>query len=140
MYHDDQNHFGTSKTQSSLNHDFLRPGIMNDVKTYVQSCNSCTQNKFTTQTPAGFLHPLPIQANRVLEITLNFISPLPESAGYNYILIMTDQLTNYVLIKPTIMMAMVTDITSLFYETWYHRFSFPAAITSDHDKLFVSKF
>ena len=58
-YHNDQNHFGISKTQVNLRHDFLRPGITNDVETYVHSCDSCAQNKFSTQAPAGFLHPLP---------------------------------------------------------------------------------
>jgi len=34
-YYDDQNHFGTCKTQSNLSRDFLWPGIVNDVETYV---------------------------------------------------------------------------------------------------------
>ena len=36
--------------------------------------------------------------------------------------------------------ATVPDIASLFYKTWYHRFSLPTAITSDYNYLFVSHF
>ena len=31
-YHDNQNHFGILKTRSNLSHDFLWPGITNDVE------------------------------------------------------------------------------------------------------------
>ena len=46
---------------------------------------------------------------------------------------------NYVLIEPTTMRATAPETASLFYRTWYHRFGLPTAITSDRDKLFVSK-
>jgi len=52
----------------------------------------------------------------------------------------SDRLTNYVLIEPTTTTATVPDIASLFYQTWYRRFGLPAAITSDRDKLFTSRF
>ena len=139
-YHDDQNHFGISKTQNNLSRDFLWPGITNDVEMYVRSCDSCTQNKSSTQAPAGFLHPLPVPTNQFLEIALDFVGPLPESDGYNCILVMTDRLTNYVLIEPTTTTATAPDIASLFYKTCYRRFGLPTGITSDRDKLFVSRF
>ena len=92
------------------------------------------------QDPAGFLHPLPVPSNRFLEITLDFIGPLPESNGYDCILIMMDRLTDYVLIEPTITTATAPEIALLFYKTWYCRFGLSSAITSDHDKLFLSRF
>jgi len=71
-YHNDQNHFGTSKTQGNLRRNFLWPGITNDVETYVRSCDSCAWNKSSTQAPAGFLHPLPVPMNRFHEIAPRF--------------------------------------------------------------------
>ena len=129
-----------AKTRGNLTRDFLWPGVTNDVETYVRSCDSCAQNKSSTQAPAGFLHPLPVPANRFLEIALDFVGPLPESNGYNCILVTTDCLMNYVLIEPTTTTATAPDIASLFYRTWYRRFGLPSAITSDRDKLFVSRF
>ena len=51
-----------------------------------------------------------------------------------------DRFTDYVLIEPTVTMATAPDIARLFYRTWYRRFGLPTAITSDRDKLFVSRF
>ena len=126
--------------QSNLSCDFLWPGIINDVKTYVQSCDSCTQNKFSTQAFTGFLHPLSVPMNQFLEIALDFIGPLPKSDGYDCILVMTDRLIDYVLIESIVTIATAPDIVCLFYRTWYCRFGLPAAITSDRHKLFVSQF
>ena len=63
---------------------------MNDVETYVQFCNFCAQNKSSTQASTGFLHPLLVPATRFSEIGLNFVGPLPESDGYDCILVMAD--------------------------------------------------
>ena len=44
------------------------------------------------------------------------------------------------LIEPTLTTATAPDIARLFYRTWYRQFGLPTAITSDCDKLFVSRF
>jgi len=70
---------------------------------------------------------------------MDFVGPLPPSNEYDSIIVMTDRLTDYVLIKPMVATATVTNIASLFYKSWYQRFGLPAAITSDRDKLFISQ-
>jgi len=75
-----------------------------------------------------------------MEIALDFVSPLPGSDGYDCILVITDRLTDYVLIEPTVTTATAPDIARLFYRTWYRQFGLLAAVTSDCNKLFVSRF
>jgi len=53
---------------------------------------------------------------------------------------MTEHLTDYMLIKPTMTTAMASNIASPFHKTWYQQFGFAAAIMSDRNKLFVSCF
>ena len=53
---------------------------------------------------------------------------------------MTDCLTNYVCIEPTKNNGTAKEIAELMYYSWYHIFGLPAAIMSDCDKLFMSKF
>ena len=60
--------------------------------------------------------------------------------AHNSIIVMMDHFMDYVLIKPTVTTATMTDIASLFYKSWYRRFGLPSAITSDRDKLFISHF
>jgi len=116
IYHDDQNHFGTSNSQSNFSRDFLWPGIMNDVETYIRFCDSCAQKKSATQAPAGFLYPLSVPVNRFTEIALGFVGPIPKSNGYDCILIMIDRLMNYVLIKPTTTTTTASDTALIFHE------------------------
>jgi len=53
---------------------------------------------------------------------------------------MTDHLTDYILIEPTVTTATAPEIALLFYRTWYRRFGLSTAIALDRDKLFVSRF
>ena len=141
LHHDEMgNHFGPDKTRRSLMRDYYWPGIQRDVDLYVKSCNSCGRNKSSTQAPAGFLHPMPIPKQRFDELALDFVGPVPMSKGYDTILVMTDRLTNYVKLEPTVSTASAQDIARLVYASWYRQFGLPKAITSDRDKLFTSKF
>lgn len=65
---------------------------------------------------------------------------LVPSKGFDTILVITDQLTDYIKFKPTHSTATAADITDLIYRSWYRYFELPKAITSDRDKLFTSKF
>jgi hypothetical protein len=56
------------------------------------------------------------------------------------ILVMTDRLTNYVRIEPTLSTATAQDIASLVYSTWCRLFGLPQRIVSDRDSLFTSHF
>jgi hypothetical protein len=140
LHHDAQNHFGVSKTAHAINRDYFWPGISRDVENYIKSCVSCARNKSSTQAPAGFLHPMPIPNQRFTELAMDFVGPLPKVKGFDTILVMTDRLTNYVKIEPTTSSATAPAIADLVYRSWYRQFGLPTAITSDRDKLFVSKF
>ena len=141
LHHDELgNHFGIDKTRRSLMREYYWPGVHKDVELYVKSCHSCGRNKSPRQAPAGFLHPLPIPEHRFDELALDFIGPVSKSDGFDTVLIMTDRLTDYTKFEPTHSSAMAQDIARLVYSSWYRHFGVPKAITSDHDKLFTSKF
>jgi hypothetical protein len=111
-----------------------------DAETYVKSCPTCIANKSSTQSPAGYLHPLPIPHERFSDIAMDFVGPLAKSKGHDMILVMTDRLTNYVRIEPTLSTATAQDIASLVYRTWCRMFGLPHRIVSDRDSLFTSHF
>ena len=71
---------------------------------------------------------------------MDFVGRLPKSNGFNSILVITDRLTNYVLIEPTDTTATAPDIALLVYRTCCRRFGLPQRIVSDRDKLFMSGF
>jgi hypothetical protein len=140
QYHDDSAYLGIKKTYDAIRAFYFWPSLLQDTKDFVQSCRSCARNKSTTQAPAGFLHSILVPARRFEELAIDFVGPLTKSKGFNMLLVMTDRLTNYVRIEPTKNNCTAKEIAELMYYSWYRIFGLPAAITSDRDKLFTSRF
>ena len=70
----------------------------------------------------------------------NFIRPLPEDEGKNFIITFTDRLGSDIQLVTS-----RTDITAeklvyLFFDNWYCENGLPTEIISDWDKLFTSRF
>jgi hypothetical protein len=135
-----RNHFAIDKTRRSITTDYYWPGVQRDVELYIKSCYSCARNKSSTQASAGFLHPMPIPKKRFSEMALDFVQTLVPSKGFHTILGMTDRLTDCVKFEPRHSTATAADIADLVYRSWYRQFGLPKAMTSDRDKLFISKF
>jgi len=77
-------------------------------------CVSCQRNKPSNQHPHGLLEQLPIPDNRWQSVSIDFITGLPKSNGFNAIMTVTDRLTKMVHIIPTQTDATAKDITKLF--------------------------
>jgi len=84
-------HPGLHKTLELLLHDYLWPRIKNDVKIYVEGCEMCQRTK-PHRTPAKtLLHPFSLPSQPWGSITINIIGLLPESQGFNAILVIVNQ-------------------------------------------------
>jgi RNase H-like domain found in reverse transcriptase/Reverse transcriptase (RNA-dependent DNA polymerase)/Integrase zinc binding domain/Chromo (CHRromatin Organisation MOdifier) domain/Retrotransposon gag protein/Integrase core domain len=140
QHHDNENHFGDGKTRQSIAREYFWPGITKDVRRYRKSCDVCIRTKSSTQSPAGFLHSLPVPIDRFADIAMDFVGPLPVSEGFDMLLVITDRLTNYVKIEPVLETATAKDIASVVYKSWCRQFGLPRRIVSDRDKLFKSHF
>src|SRR5579859_1998050 len=140
MYHDDQNYFGGHKTQAAIVRDYFWPGVTKDIGTYIKSCDSRIRNKSSTQSPTGFLHPMPVPSAHFREIAMDFVGHLPRLHSFDSVIIVTDRLMNYLKIEPTKTSVTAPEIADLFYQTWYRQCGLPTAITSDRDKLFIGRF
>lgn len=65
-----------------------------DVQKHVQACGVCQTQKALSTHPTGLLQPLPIPEQVWDELSMDFIG-LPNSQGYNAILVVVDRLTKY---------------------------------------------
>ena len=130
-HHDRENHFGRNKTRGRLSQLYFWPDMTSDVDSYISSCSQCQHNKSSTQAPAGLLHPLPIPLDRFDDISMDFIGPVMKSKGYDTLFVITDRLTGYVKIEPTMQTATARGIAELFHRTWYRQFGLPRSIVSD---------
>jgi len=59
---------------------------------YVSHCNSCLCTKVQCRLPIGELQPLPIPEEQWNTISVDFISELQESGGYDAIMVAVDSI------------------------------------------------
>lgn len=83
-------HNGDVKTYLRLATEWYWVGMRKDVARFVQNCQTCQQQKYSQQSPAGLLQPLPIPSQVWEDISMDFIDGLPISKGVDTILVVVD--------------------------------------------------
>ena len=63
----------------------------------------CAKNKDCTHAPARLLQPLKIPKSRFLTWTVDFVTDLPLSQGYNAFMTAVEKLTKYVVVMPCVL-------------------------------------
>jgi hypothetical protein len=94
-------HTGWEKTLAKLRDRFYWPSMWLDVIQYVQMCDPCQKVKHNRGAKVGYLHPLRILAMPFETISMDFVTRLPSSRGYNAILVVVDKFTKYGVFIPT---------------------------------------
>ncbi|SGY38203.1 BQ5605_C003g01978 [Microbotryum silenes-dioicae] len=120
--------------------DFLLAALQTSCDTYVSTCVVCQRTKATTTGALGVLHALAVPYGLMQEVALDFVSPLPKSQGFDMLLTITDRLSGYTHLIPSLAADTTKDIAERFHEGWHRFFGPPMRIVSDRDKLFTSHF
>ena len=116
LYHDMSvgKHRGQWKTTELVTRNFWWPGVIKEVKKYVESCNAYQRNKNHIEALAGKL-----MSNAVLEkpwshIIADFITKLPLAHEYNMILVVCNRITKMAHFVPTTKRTSVEGVARLF--------------------------
>ena len=64
-----------------------------DIEAFCKSCGKCQTNKTDMLKLQGLLHSLPIPDKLWQSVGMDFMGPLPQSLGNDYLLVIIDQLT-----------------------------------------------
>jgi len=98
LYHDTpvEEHRGQWKMVELVTRNFWWPGVMKEVKRYMEGCDSCQRNKNHTEQLVGKLMPNLIPEKPWTHISADFITKLPIAQGYNSILVVVDRLMKIV--------------------------------------------
>ena len=83
-------HEGQWKTVELVTRNFWWPGVMKEVKQYIEGYDSCQRNKNYTEQLAGKLMPNLIPEKPWVYISADFIIKLPLAQGYDSILVVVD--------------------------------------------------
>lgn len=84
------------KTLKRLSANFYWESMRHDIKQFVGDCLVCQQTKYETSKPSGLLQPLPIPAAVWEDISLDFVTGLPNSGGFSVLMVVVDRFSKYV--------------------------------------------
>ena len=111
-----------------------------DIEAFCRSCGKCQTSKTDTQKPQGFLHSLPIPDKPWQSVGMDFMGPLPQSQGNDYLLVTIDRLTSQVHLVPTTMRVTAKEVAWLFLKEIMRLHGVPKSIVSDRNSKFMSTF
>lgn len=138
-------HPGRTKTLDLMGRTYWWRGMAQTVRSYVAGCLICAKTKKSRSAAVGFLKPLPVPLSPWRDISVDYITPLPDCsrgpgpATYNHVLVVVDRLTKMRHYIP--MESMTADeMARAFISRVYCLHGLPDTIISDRGSQFVSVF
>jgi hypothetical protein len=142
MFHDAPTvgHPGIARTLALVSRSFSWPGIRKDVIQYVGSCDSCQRVKAKRQVPEGTLQSLSVPNRPWSVIGMDFITKLPNSGGFDSIMVVVDLLSKVTHFIPCKESYTAEHLAQLFRSQIFKLHGMPEKIISDRGSTFVSEF
>jgi len=131
-------HRGQWKTVEMVTRNFWWPGVMREVKRYVEECDACQCNKNRTEQLAGKLMPNSIPDKAWTHISADFIMKLPLVQGYDSILVVVDRFTKIAHFVPTTEKTMAKGLARLFRDNVWQLHELPKSIISYRGPQFAA--
>ncbi len=147
-HHDDPTHGhpGIAKTVALIRHKFAFPAMRTKVTQYIRKCDQCQRNKASRHAKYGNLQFTPPAEQPWNEVTMDFITGLPESregttgVPYTCILVMVDRLTKYAHFVPCKATITAEQLGFLVIDRLIRHHGIPRIFITDRDKLFTSNY
>ncbi len=134
-------HFGTLRCTEVLQRQFYWPKMMKQVHKFVATCHACQKSKPVTTLTQGLLKPLDVPGERFSEITMDFLTGIPETEqGYNMVFVIVDRLSKRARFIPCSKHLTGEDAAKLFLQHYFVNFGLPKKIYSDKDVRFMGSF
>ncbi|KAH0606111.1 uncharacterized protein H6S33_003772, partial [Morchella sextelata] len=133
-------HPGRAKTLELLNREYYWPQMRKYVDQYVRNCNVCARSKAPRNAPYGVLRPMPIPDGPWRDVSVDFVTDLLESDGYNAILVVVDRLTKMRHLIPTTKEADSKEVAKLYINNVWKLHGLPETMVSDRGTQFVAEF
>jgi hypothetical protein len=133
-------HSGFPKTYRKLKQLVAWQGMKAAAHAYAQSCEICQQTKDNRSKYPRLLEPLPVPSGAWEVVTMDFIEGLPKSGQANCIFVVVDKFSKYSHFIPLLHPFLAATVAQAFLSKVYKLHGMPAAIISDRDKVFTSRF
>src|SRR5258707_10158563 len=116
------------------------PGLSRYVTKFITGCDACNQMKTFPTQKVGKLIPNKVPDQHWQVISVDMIRELPDSKGYNAILMVVDRLSKRIHAFPTVTSLDSAGVAQLFLEHVWHHHRLPEEVISDHGPAFMSNF
>jgi hypothetical protein len=133
-------HFGPYKSYFFMACHYYWPRMFKGIRRFIASCDTCLRCRSGSSGTDGHLKPLDIPEQRWSDISIDFVSGLPLSNGYNEIMVVVDRLTKRAHFIPTTENVDASGAARLFLREVVRLHGIPASIVSDRDVRFISQF
>ena len=139
--HETAGHPGEAETLVSVERLYWWLGLRIFVQNYVKGCGACQQYKINQlpSHPAYMLIPPASTTQPFAHCSMDLITNLPLSDGFDSILVMVDHgLTKGVILLPCNKTIMAEQVANVLLENLYKRFGLPDKIISDQGPQFAA--
>ena len=133
-------HVGRDKTLANVQRHYWWPGMAKYVQDYVSGCDMCQRTKAPRHRPHGLLQPLPVPSTPWSHITLDHITQLPRSNGFDAILVVVDRFTKMAIFAPAETTDDAPKLAKQFIRCVFANHGLPEDIVSDRGPTFASSF
>jgi len=107
---------------------------------YVSTCDLCLHTKVTCRLPTGELQPLPIPEGRWDTTSVDFIVELPESGGYDVVMVVVDSAGKRAHFIKTVTTVMAAGAANLYLHNVWKLHGLPRQMILDRRPQFVALF
>ena len=111
---------------------------MKGVKRYVEGCDQCQRMKNKAEIPAGKLRPNQVPERPWQHISVDFITKLPVSKGYDSILVVCDRFSKMSHFVATTEKTTVEGLARLFRDNVWKLHGLPESVISDRGPQFAA--
>ncbi len=134
-------HPGVQRTLGKVRKTFFWRGMTGDVREFVESCPTCQVEKSDHTLSRGQLQSTQIPEEKWQEISLDFITDLPESSiGDNSILTVIDKATRMTHLIPCKKSITAAETAKLFWRHIGKLHGVPRVLYSDRGPQFIAQF
>ena len=131
-------HGGKARTLDLIKRTYFWPKMRKTVEQYVRNCHTCSRSKSSRSGPYGVLKSLPVPSGRWKDISMDFVTGLPESNGFDAILVVVDRLTKMRHFIPTNTTIGAIGTADLLMRHIYKLHGLPDTIVSDRGPQFAA--
>jgi hypothetical protein len=132
-------HPGRAKTFDLIKRQYYSPSLRKDVECYVANCHTCQRTKASRHQPYGVLHPLPVPQCPWRDISIDVVTGLPSSNGFDAIWVVVDRLTKLRHFVPCSTTIDAEGLAELSLSNIFRLHGLPETIVSDHGPQFSSR-